>query len=128
MTAPLRVVVVTFSPGESLEACLSSLRRATTRPLDVVLADNGCSTAPPRARRAPPTSGCCAPAATSGTGPPPMPALADLRTGWALVTNPDVRFEDGAVDELLTVAGRCPGCDGRSGDPDAGGRPVPVGA
>jgi N-acetylglucosaminyl-diphospho-decaprenol L-rhamnosyltransferase len=35
-------------------------------------------------------------------------ALADRRTGWALVANPDVRFESGTVDELLAVAARWP--------------------
>jgi N-acetylglucosaminyl-diphospho-decaprenol L-rhamnosyltransferase len=34
--------------------------------------------------------------------------LAGLQEGWALVANPDVRFEPGALDELLRVAGRWP--------------------
>src|SRR4051812_41321852 len=37
----LRVVAVTYSPGEALEGFVSSLARATTRPVEVVLADNG---------------------------------------------------------------------------------------
>src|SRR5206468_9005112 len=37
----LAVVTVTYSPGESLEAFLDSLEKATTRPYTVVLADNG---------------------------------------------------------------------------------------
>jgi N-acetylglucosaminyl-diphospho-decaprenol L-rhamnosyltransferase len=105
----LRVVVVTFSPGEALDGCLSSLRQATTRPLDVVLADNGSSDgAPERAAasaddvRLLPTGGNVGYGAAANAG------LADVRTGWALVTNPDVRFEEGSVDELLTVAARWP--------------------
>ena len=39
--APLAVVVVTYSPGPTLEAFLSSLERATDHPVSVVLADNG---------------------------------------------------------------------------------------
>src|SRR3954453_15613008 len=35
-SAPLRVVAVTYSPGDSLTGFLSTLRAATTRPLDVV--------------------------------------------------------------------------------------------
>jgi N-acetylglucosaminyl-diphospho-decaprenol L-rhamnosyltransferase len=35
-------------------------------------------------------------------------ALADRSQGWALVANPDVRFEPGSVDELLAVAARWP--------------------
>jgi N-acetylglucosaminyl-diphospho-decaprenol L-rhamnosyltransferase len=106
--APLRVVVVTYSPGEALDDCLSSLRKATTRELDVVLADNGSvDGAPQRAAAAPdvrflPTGGNVGYGAAANAG------LADVRTGWALVTNPDVRFEEGSVDELLTVAARWP--------------------
>ena len=38
---PLRVVAVTYSPGPALEGFLESLATATTRPVEVVLADNG---------------------------------------------------------------------------------------
>ncbi len=37
----LAVVIVTYSPGETLERCLDTLEKATTRPYTVVLADNG---------------------------------------------------------------------------------------
>jgi N-acetylglucosaminyl-diphospho-decaprenol L-rhamnosyltransferase len=109
VTVPLRVVVVTFSPGESLDGFLDSLRRATTRPLDVVLADNGSvDGVPARAAvsaddvRLLPTGGNVGYGAAANAG------LADVPAGWALVANPDVRFEDGAVDELLAVAARWP--------------------
>ena len=39
--APLRVVVVTFSPGGTLAGFLDSLALATSRPYEVVLAENG---------------------------------------------------------------------------------------
>lgn len=107
--APLRVVAVTFSPGESLDAFLTSLRTATTRPLDVVLADNGSTDGVPEAAAARAddvrvlrTGG------NVGYGAAVNAALADVRTGWALVANPDVRFEPGAVDELLAVSERWP--------------------
>ena len=105
---PLRVVAVTYSPGESLTGFLTTLRAATTRALDVVLADNGSTDgAPERAAAAEdvrvlPTGGNVGYGAAANAG------LADLRTGWALVANPDVRFEPGAVDELLAVAARWP--------------------
>ena len=104
----LRVVIVTFSPGEALDDCLSSLRRATTRELDIVLADNGSvDGAPERAAAAAdvrllPTGGNVGYGAAANAG------LADRRTGWALVANPDVRFEEGSVDELLAVTARWP--------------------
>lgn len=107
MTASLRVVLVTYSPGESLAECVHSLRDATGRPLDVVLADNGSTDGAPEAAvgsdvRLLPTGG------NVGYGPAVNAGLADVRTGWALVANPDVRFDEGAVDELLSVAARWP--------------------
>jgi N-acetylglucosaminyl-diphospho-decaprenol L-rhamnosyltransferase len=109
VTAPLRVVIVTFSPGEALEDCLSSLRQATSRPLDVVLADNGSSDgAPERAVAAADDVRLLPTGGNVGYGAAANAGLADVRAGWALVTNPDVRFEEGSVDELLTVAARWP--------------------
>jgi N-acetylglucosaminyl-diphospho-decaprenol L-rhamnosyltransferase len=109
MSTSLRVVVVTFSPGPALADCLTSLRRATTRPLDVVLADNGSVDGVPE--RAAAEAGDVRLLSTGGNvgyGAAVNAALADVHTGWALVTNPDVRFEDDAVDELLEVARRWP--------------------
>jgi N-acetylglucosaminyl-diphospho-decaprenol L-rhamnosyltransferase len=109
VTAPLRVVVVTFSPGEALGECLSSLRRATTRPLDVVLVDNGSDDgAPERAVAAADDVRLLRTGGNIGYGAAANAGLADARAGWALVTNPDVRFDDGSVDELLAVADRWP--------------------
>jgi N-acetylglucosaminyl-diphospho-decaprenol L-rhamnosyltransferase len=106
---PLRVVIVTYSAGESLAGCLATLRQATCLPLDVVLADNGSTDGVPEdaARRFPdvrvlPTGGNIGYGAAANAG------LADRRSGWALVANPDIRFEPGAVDELLAVAARWP--------------------
>ena len=106
---PLRVVVVTFSPGSALDTCLTSLRRATARPLDVVLADNGSTDGvPERAAAAADDVRLLPTGGNVGYGAATNAALADVHQGWALVTNPDVRFEDGAVDELLEVAKRWP--------------------
>src|SRR4051812_36723236 len=98
----LRVVAVTYSPGESLTGFLDTLRAATCCPLDVVLADNGSTDGAPEqaARlhadvRVLPTGGNVGYGAAANAG------LADRPAGWALVANPDIRFEPGAVDELL---------------------------
>ena len=113
----LRVVAVTYSPGEALDGFCPSLGGRPTRPVEVVLADNGSTDGAPERiaaalRR---TSGCCGPAATSGTAPRRTPALADLTSGYALVANPDIRFEPGAVDELLAAAAAlAPGRDRRA--------------
>ena len=106
---PLRVVAVTFSPGEALDGLLDSLATATTRPLDVVLADNGSTDgAPEAAADRHPHVRILRTGGNVGYGPAANAGLADRRTGWALVVNPDIRFEPGAVDELLSVAARWP--------------------
>jgi N-acetylglucosaminyl-diphospho-decaprenol L-rhamnosyltransferase len=109
VSGKLRVVVVTYSPGEALVEFVASLRRATVRPLDIVFADNGSDDGVPERVaaingdvRLLPTGG------NIGYGAAANAALADAREGWALVANPDIRFEDGAVDELLAAAQRWP--------------------
>jgi N-acetylglucosaminyl-diphospho-decaprenol L-rhamnosyltransferase len=108
-TAPLRVVAVTYSPGPALEGFLTSLEQATTRQTEVVLADNGSTDgSPERAAERFPHVRLLRTGGNIGYGPAANAGLADRRTGWALVANPDIRFEPGAVDELLAVAGRWP--------------------
>ncbi|MGY1804714.1 glycosyltransferase family 2 protein [Blastococcus sp. SYSU D00922] len=106
---PLRVVAVTYSPGPALERFLESLGAATTRDLEVVLADNGSTDGVPEkmAERMPwvrlvSTGGNVGYGAAANVG------LAGLREGYALIANPDVEFEPGSVDELLAVAARWP--------------------
>jgi N-acetylglucosaminyl-diphospho-decaprenol L-rhamnosyltransferase len=109
VSGPLRVVVVTYSPGEALVELLASLRRATVRAVDVVLADNGSVDGVPE--RVSDSNGDVRLLRTGGNigyGAAANAGLADVRHGWALVANPDLRFEDGAVDELLAAAGRWP--------------------
>jgi N-acetylglucosaminyl-diphospho-decaprenol L-rhamnosyltransferase len=106
---PLRVVVVTYSPGDSLDVFLTTVREATQRPLDVVLADNGSTDgAPERAVAIHPGVRLLRTGGNVGYGAAANAGLADLRSGWALVANPDLRFEPGAIDELLEVARRWP--------------------
>jgi N-acetylglucosaminyl-diphospho-decaprenol L-rhamnosyltransferase len=105
----LRVVAVTFSPGEALESFLDTLHAATTLPVDVVLADNGSTDGTPECAAATrPDVRLLRTGGNIGYGAAVNAALADRRTGWALVANPDVRFESGTVDELLAVAARWP--------------------
>jgi N-acetylglucosaminyl-diphospho-decaprenol L-rhamnosyltransferase len=107
--APLRVVTVTYSPGEALDGFLTSLAEATTRPIEVVLADNGSTDgAPERAAQRFPFARVLPTGGNVGYGAAANAGLADRRTGWALIANPDVRFEPGSVDELLAVAARWP--------------------
>src|SRR3954451_10783664 len=106
---PLRVVAVTFSPGASLEGFVDSLTTATTRPVEVVLADNGSVDGVPEAvaaRR--PHVRLLRTGGNVGYGAAVNAGLAGQSEGYALVANPDVQFEPGAVDELLAVAARWP--------------------
>ena len=106
---PLRVVAVTYSPGDTLVDFVESLSAATVRPVDVVLADNGSTDgAPERAVAAYPHVRLLPTGGNVGYGAAANAGLADVREGWALVANPDVRFEPGAVDELLAAAARWP--------------------
>jgi len=109
MSGPLRVVAVTYSPGDSLDPFLDSLALATERQIDVVLADNGSTDGAPEAAvarrdgvRVLPTGG------NIGYGAAVNAGLADVRSGWALVANPDVVLDPGSVDELLAAAARWP--------------------
>ncbi len=108
---PIGLVAVTFSPGEALAALLSSVPAATTRPVSVVLADNGS------------TDGSVEDAATR------WPGLRVVRTGgnlgyggaanagvaaldpsipWVLVVNPDVVLGPGSVDAMVGAGRRHP--------------------
>jgi N-acetylglucosaminyl-diphospho-decaprenol L-rhamnosyltransferase len=105
----LTVVVVTYSPGETLAAFLGSLAQATTRRYEVVLADNGSTDGVPEqmAREHPevrllPTGGNIGYGAAANAG------LSGRRSGYALIANPDVRFEPGSVDVLLDAVVRWP--------------------
>ena len=110
---PLRVVVVTYSPGESLDHFLRTLRAASSQPLDVVLADNGSTDgAPERAVRPGvrllPTGGNLGYGAAANAG------AAGGRSDWLVVANPDVEWSPGSLDVLLEAAERWPaaGCLG----------------
>ena len=107
--APLRVVAVTFSPGEALTGFLDSLAAATVRRVEVVLADNGSTDgAPERAAARHPHVTLLRTGGNIGYGAAANAGLAGLTEGYALIANPDVRFEPGSVDELLAVAERWP--------------------
>ena len=111
--APVRVVVVTYSPGDSLGAFLSTLSGATTRPYEVVLADNGSTDGVPAAAAGPgvrllETGG------NLGYGKAANLGASGHLGDWLVVANPDVTWSPGALDELLAAASRWPtaGCLG----------------
>lgn len=117
----LPVITVTYSPGKHLRALLDSLPGATNRPVEVVLADNGSTDGAPEQAAAEyehvtffPTGGNLGYGAGMNAGVRALDdvddSLADgtLADDFVLLTNPDVQFHDGAIDELLACAARHP--------------------
>lgn len=103
----MRVVVVTYSPGDTLVGFLTSLRTATTAPYDVVLADNGSTDGAPEAAVAPgvallPTGG------NLGYGRAANLGAGGASGEWLVVANPDVVWAPGSLDVLLDAAARWP--------------------
>jgi N-acetylglucosaminyl-diphospho-decaprenol L-rhamnosyltransferase len=106
----LAVVVVTYSPGDSLPAFLDSLAGATGRPVRVVLADNGSTDGAPEAAAQSGRAELLPMGENLGYGAAANRAVAGLdeSVGWVLVSNPDIVLGPGALDALITAAGRWP--------------------
>ena len=105
----LRVVAVTYSPGEVLDGFLATLAGATSLPVEVVLADNGSvDGSPERAAAEHDNVRLLRTGGNIGYGAAANAGLAGLTSGYAVIANPDLRFEPGSIDELLEVARRWP--------------------
>lgn len=110
MTGLIGIVVVTYSPGETLEAFLESVAGAYDGPTDIVLADNGSTDgsveqAEHRAGvRLLRTGGNLG----FGTAANRGVAAVDGDAEFVLVANPDVVLHPGSIDQLVTAARRYP--------------------
>ncbi len=107
----LAVVIVTYSPGETLERCLDTLEKATTRPYTVVLADNGSVDGAPEKAAASRSNVTLLPTGGNlGYGTAANRGVETLGSeyGWIVVANPDLEFGPGSLDELFTAASRWP--------------------
>ncbi|HEX3649645.1 MAG TPA: glycosyltransferase family 2 protein [Pseudonocardiaceae bacterium] len=104
------VVTVTYSPGETLERFLDSLAKATSRPVQVVLADNGSTDgAPQRAAERPgvrlvETGGNLGYGGGANRGVAALPP----EVGWVVIANPDVVWGVDSLDTLLAATRRWP--------------------
>lgn len=105
----VRVVVVTYSPGPSLDVFLSSLRLATSAAYEVVLADNGSADGVPEAAAAEPGITLVHTGGNVGYGRAANAGARDALAPFVLIANPDVRWcQPGAIDALLAAAERWP--------------------
>lgn len=107
----LAVVIVTYSPGETLERCLETLAKATTRDYRVVLADNGSEDgAPEKAAAEHQNVTLLHTGGNLGYGTAANRGVATLpdEYGWIVVANPDLEFGPGSLDVLLEASTRWP--------------------
>lgn len=108
--APLGVVVVTYFPGDTLDRCLDSLEKATTRDVRVVIADNGSTDgAPERGAERDGvellrTGGNLGYGTAANLGVRALPREID----WVVIANPDLEFKPGSLDKLLDAGERWP--------------------
>jgi N-acetylglucosaminyl-diphospho-decaprenol L-rhamnosyltransferase len=115
VTVPVvRVVCVTYAPGESLPVFLDSLATATTRPYEVVLADNGSDDGSVEAAQDRPEVTLLRTGANLGYGRAANLGASGATAPWLVVANPDVAWEPGSLDALLEAGERWPraGCLG----------------
>lgn len=106
--APVRVVCVTYHPGAELEDFARSLATATTRPVDLVLVDNG-TDASVSERVAREHGGRVLPAGGNlGYGRAANLGARGLDRGWLVVANPDIVWHPGSLDALLEAGERHP--------------------
>ena len=105
----VRVVVVTYSPGESLPAFLDSLTTATTARIEVVLADNGSTDGVPELEAAQREGvSLLVTGGNLGYGRAANAGAAGAAAEWLVVANPDVVWSPGALDALLAAVARWP--------------------
>jgi N-acetylglucosaminyl-diphospho-decaprenol L-rhamnosyltransferase len=103
------IVVVTYSPGESLEAFLDSLAAATTADLQVILADNGSMDGvPERAAQDRANVTLLRTGGNLGYGRAANLGVAAADKHWVVIANPDITWAPGSLDLLRAAAARWP--------------------
>ena len=106
--APVRLVIVTYSPGDFLHEFLASVPGASTREVPVTVVDNGSTDGTVVWVRSHRELTLIETGSNRGYGGAANVGAAAAAEEWVLVVNPDITFEAGAIDELLNVAGRWP--------------------
>jgi N-acetylglucosaminyl-diphospho-decaprenol L-rhamnosyltransferase len=104
----IAVVAVTYSPGPTLDEFLSSLRTATTRDLDIVLADNGSTDGSVQAAAAAPDVRLVETGGNLGYGSAANIGVRQTSAELVVVANPDIFWEPGSLDALVAASERWP--------------------
>jgi N-acetylglucosaminyl-diphospho-decaprenol L-rhamnosyltransferase len=109
-TEPVAVVTVTFSSGDSLHVFLDSLRSATHRSLDIVIADNAADIDDGSVRAAlqRPDVRAVRTGGNIGYGRAANLGVRDTTAEFVVVANPDIVWTPGSLDALLSAARRWP--------------------
>lgn len=107
--ARVRMIVVTYSPGQSLHEFMASVSGASRGPIPVTVVDNGSTDDTIAFASAQPGVDVIETGANLGYGSAANIGVAASDEEWVLVVNPDVTFGAGSVDELFVAAERWPG-------------------
>ncbi|MBX9245651.1 glycosyltransferase family 2 protein [Actinotalea ferrariae] len=106
--ARVRVVCVTYHPGDELADFATSLRDATSADVDLVLVDNGTDhTVTERVAREH-GGRVVDPGGNLGYGRAANLGARELDQDWLVVANPDIVWHPGSLDGLLEAAARHP--------------------
>lgn len=107
---PIVVVTVTYSPGEHLSSFLDTVRQATSRPVEVILADNGSTDGSVEAAAERDGVRLLRTGGNIGYGGAINRAVAEIdpKHEFVVVANPDVEWDRGSIDVLLDAAHRWP--------------------
>jgi N-acetylglucosaminyl-diphospho-decaprenol L-rhamnosyltransferase len=110
VTDSLAVVTVTYSPGETLDRFLDTLSKATSLPVQVVVADNGSTDGAPERAAERENVTLLRTGGNLGYGAAANRGVASFGPSveWVVVANPDMEWCDGSLDVLLEAAGRWP--------------------
>lgn len=114
-TAPLAIITVTYNPGEYLARFIGSLPHASAQGAQVVLADNGSTDGIPEAAAAEregvdflDTGGNIGYGAGMNAGARWVRENRRVDDEFFLISNPDVTFSEGAIDQMIACARRWP--------------------
>ncbi|MGN8247457.1 glycosyltransferase family 2 protein [Cellulomonas soli] len=101
--ASVRVVCVVYHPGEELEEFATSLRRASTAPVELVIVDNGDDHTVAEAVAERVGAQLVVSPTNLGYGGGGNLGAAGAQTPWLVVANSDLVWQPGSLDALLTA-------------------------